>query len=143
MITLRYRQGRLAVEGGPLYLESVEPADEYPAYMYRDVVRHLEATATPYRDEALKDQAPPPLRTDLKLRDYQSEALSRWRSSGERGIVVLPTGAGKTILAVKAMEELQCSTLVVVPTVVLVDQWIEVLEDAFKMRIGALGGVHD
>jgi superfamily II DNA or RNA helicase len=143
MITLRYRQGRLMVEGGPLYLDSVKPADEYPAYMYRDVVKHLEATATPYRDEALMDQAPQPLQTSLQLRDYQSEALTRWRRSGERGIVVLPTGAGKTILAVKAMEELQCSTLVVVPTVVLVDQWREVLEDVFNQRVGALGGGHD
>jgi superfamily II DNA or RNA helicase len=143
MITLRYQRGRIAVEGGPLYLDSMEPADEYPAYMYRDVVKHLTATATPYRDEALKDQAPQPLKTSLQLRDYQTEALARWRRNGDRGIVVLPTGAGKTFLAVKAVEELQCSTLVVVPTVVLVDQWREVLEDAFKQRVGALGGGHD
>jgi superfamily II DNA or RNA helicase len=143
MITLRYRQGRLVVEGGPLHLGSMEPADEYPAHMYGSVVRHLEATATPYRDEALRDQAPPPLASSLLLRDYQSEALAGWRAGGCRGIVVLPTGAGKTILAVKAVEELGCSTLVVVPTIVLVDQWRGVLEDAFKQQVGALGGGHD
>ncbi|OGD54632.1 hypothetical protein A3K81_06845 [Candidatus Bathyarchaeota archaeon RBG_13_60_20] len=143
MITLRYRRGRLVLEGGHISMGSLEQADEYSAHMYRDVVRHLEATATPYKDEALRDEAPPPLESSLRLRDYQSEALARWRTGGGRGIVVLPTGAGKTILAIKAMEELGCSTLIVVPTIVLVDQWRGVLEDAFKQPIGALGGGHD
>ena len=60
--------------------------------------------------------------------------------AGCRGIVVLPTGAGKTIMAVKAMERLQVATLVVVPTIVLMEQWRGVLADAFGVEIGALGG---
>lgn len=143
MITLRYQRGRVKVEGGPLYLDTLEPSDEFPAYMYQEIIRHLKATGAEYKDNAFSDEAPPPLKTSLELRDYQAEAHGRWKEVGGRGIVVLPTGAGKTILAVKAMEELQCSTLVVVPTVVLVDQWRQVLEDAFKQRIGALGGGHD
>ena len=54
--------------------------------------------------------------------------------------MVLPTGAGKTVLALKAIEELGEAALVVVPTLVLVDQWRESLEEAFGVDVGVLGG---
>lgn len=59
----------------------------------------------------------------LPLRPYQEEALDAWLASGMRGVIVLPTGAGKTMLALAAIAELRCPTLVVVPTLELVDQW--------------------
>ncbi|MCW4049692.1 MAG: DEAD/DEAH box helicase [Candidatus Bathyarchaeota archaeon] len=141
MITLHYRSGRIQLEGGELMLDSLESSDEYPAYKYREIKERLEASSTDYTDKALDKLTPSKLETDIKLRDYQEQALTEW-SRYTRGIVVLPTGAGKTILAVKAMESLQASTLVVVPTIVLVDQWREVLENAFNVEVGALGGGH-
>src|SRR5262245_792115 len=34
-----------------------------------------------------------------ELRWYQRDAISAWRDSGDRGVIVLPTGAGKTLVA--------------------------------------------
>jgi len=140
MITLHYERGRVKVDGGQVYLGAVEPSDDYPAYMYSQIIRHLEASGTEFRDEAMKAPTPPPMRADIDLRDYQSEALSEWSRSGHRGIVVLPTGAGKTFIAVKAIETLQASALITVPTIVLVEQWREVLEESLGVTVGALGG---
>ena len=76
-----------------------------------------------------------------------SPALTRRRLSApgggwSQGVVVLPTGAGKTAVAVSAMERVGRSTLVVVPTLALLKQWYSVLQDAFggSVTIGLLGG---
>ena len=140
MRILRYTRGNIIVEGEPVYLDQLEPMNSFPAYMYNQIIDHLEKSGESYKDNAAQFLKPPWLETSFKLRDYQVDALRSWTSSDSRGIVVLPTGSGKTVLAVKAIEEQQCSTLVVVPTIVLVDQWREVLEQAFKIPVGALGG---
>src|SRR5262249_31880714 len=62
-------------------------------------------------------------RLDLRPRLYQVEAVNAWLGAGGRGIVVLPTGAGKTIVAYSAMARLGVRTLVVVPTIELLRQW--------------------
>ena len=49
--------------------------------------------------------------------DYQTAALKAWREANRFGTVVLPTGAGKTFVAIKAIVETAVSTLVVVPTI--------------------------
>src|SRR3712207_8696938 len=43
-------------------------------------------------------------RVALAPRPYQKEALAAWRREDLRGVVVLPTGAGKTAVAVQAIE---------------------------------------
>lgn len=143
MRVLRYARGSIIVEGDPVYLDQLEPVNSYPAHMYHKIIDHLKESGVQYRDSAARFLKPPSLETSFKLREYQTEALKSWNNADHRGIVVLPTGAGKTVLAVKAIEEQQCSTLVVVPTIVLVDQWREVLEQAFSIPIGALGGGKD
>jgi superfamily II DNA or RNA helicase len=140
MHVLRYSRGQIIVEGEPLYLEHVDPMNNFPAYMYHQIIKHLEKSGIPYQDNAAQFLNPPRIESTYQLRDYQSNALKNWSKADFRGIVVLPTGAGKTVLAVKAIEELQCSTLIVVPTLVLVDQWRQVLEQAFNITIGSLGG---
>lgn len=59
----------------------------------------------------------------LTPRPYQSEALEAWSANGGRGTVVLPTGAGKTQLALMAAARLKLRTLIVVPTIELLHQW--------------------
>jgi superfamily II DNA or RNA helicase len=73
------------------------------------------------------------------LRWYQREAMSAWRDAGDRGVVVLPTGAGKTLVALAAIAELGVSTLVLVPTRILLDQWARALEAVWRHPIGRLG----
>nr|ADJ54311.1 type III restriction enzyme, res subunit [archaeon enrichment culture clone 1(2010)] len=62
----------------------------------------------------------------LELRDYQKEAIEKWKQRGQKGILVLPTGTGKTYIALAVIkEELEQSgkIAVIVPTIVLAHQW--------------------
>ena len=62
------------------------------------------------------------------LRDYQKDAYVAWAKSNHRGIVVLPTGSGKTIIGLWGIKELKQKTLIVVPTIDLLYQWKEKIE---------------
>ena len=76
----------------------------------------------------------------LKLRPHQQRALAAWQAAGFRGVAAMPTGSGKTILAVAAIHRMQRPALVLVPTIDLLTQWTGVLEKFFRCRIGMLGG---
>jgi superfamily II DNA or RNA helicase len=73
-------------------------------------------------------------------RDYQREALAAWLSRRGRGLVVLPTGAGKTEVALMAIADRQRATLVVAPTLDLVRQWHQALSARFGVDVGVVGG---
>ena len=107
---------------------------------YSNVIRELREVGIEYRDNALRSPPTGQLASKFESRDYQSEAVESWVKAGHRGIVVLPTGAGKTVMAIKAMERLQVATLIVVPTIVLMEQWRGTLAKAFESEVGALGG---
>ena len=140
MVRLRFERGRILVEDGEVLLDGLKASNIFAAYRYREIIDHLNQRKQEFEDNALVKQRVANLNSDIKLRDYQQESIDKWRENKNRGIIVLPTGAGKTIVALKAIEELQASTLVVVPTLVLVDQWRKVLGEAYKVEIGALGG---
>ena len=119
-----------------------------PAYRYAAIRRALEVAGASVEDRVLdaSDRAaseaglPDALATDYDLREYQREALDAWRDAGDRGVLELPTGAGKTVIAIRAMVELGVPTLVVVPTVDLLDQWQRELAREFDVPIGRFGG---
>lgn len=71
---------------------------------------------------------------------HQAEALRAWMAAQGRGVVVLPTGAGKTFVAALAIAARRRSTLIVVPTLDLLGQWHDVLAAAFDTPIGLVGG---
>jgi superfamily II DNA or RNA helicase len=59
-----------------------------------------------------------------ELRKWQSEALALWSENRQQGIVEAVTGGGKTVLALAAVAKASAdTTLIVVPTVALLDQW--------------------
>jgi len=79
----------------------------------------------------------------LVPRSYQKDALTAWGKAHGRGVVVLPTGAGKTVVALMIMEAMQVTTLVVVPTIDLMHQWHDGIKDKFGLdaeQVGMVGG---
>ncbi len=65
------------------------------------------------------------------LRSYQQEAIEAWNKNQHRGIVIFPTGAGKTHVGLEAIYVMRVKSLIVVPTIDLMNQWIT--------RLGELG----
>jgi superfamily II DNA or RNA helicase len=77
----------------------------------------------------------------IALRDYQQEAVKSWIRAGQRGCIVMPTGSGKSMVAIEAIATVNASSLVVVPTLDLMDQWTSLLSKHFQStEIGNLGG---
>ncbi len=72
-----------------------------PAFRYRDLREQAAAIGVEdrVRPRVLR---PGPWQT-VNLRPYQDAALAAWQLNGRRGVVVLPTGAGKTHVALAAM----------------------------------------
>jgi DNA excision repair protein ERCC-3 len=57
-----------------------------------------------------------------ELRDYQQQAADSFRHGGS-GVVVLPCGAGKTIVGAAAMAQAKATTLILVTNTVSARQW--------------------
>lgn len=80
----------------------------------------------------------------LELRKYQKNAIAAWVKNNNRGIFQMATGTGKTktslaavtkILDVYYSNQVKCGLVVVVPYVVLLEQW---LEDLKEFQISAI-----
>jgi superfamily II DNA or RNA helicase len=113
-----------------------------PAWHYSDLLRRCHASGTEITDQAktFRDIELVP-RVEMEPYAHQREALEAWQHSQRRGVVVLPTAAGKTYLAQLAMQATQCRTLILVPTLDLMHQWYAHLTAAFPdAEIGLLGG---
>ncbi|MBE6384834.1 MAG: DEAD/DEAH box helicase [Lentisphaerae bacterium] len=80
------------------------------------------------------------LKEKITPRPHQKDALELWKQAGSKGIAALPTGSGKTILAVLAIAEVKRPTIVLVPTIDLLTQWAGVLEKFLSVPVGMLGG---
>ncbi len=80
------------------------------------------------------------LQETLIPRPHQQTAFDAWRQSSYRAVAALPTGSGKTILAVMAIARLKRPTLILVPTIDLMVQWANVLKRFFNVPIGMWGG---
>ena len=93
------------------------------ALHYPEILEYLDRSSLPYVDEAADPIPVPTLKSGVELRPYQRKALEAWLDAGRRGVIELPTGSGKTYIALKAMERLNAPTLIVVPTLDLMDQW--------------------
>jgi superfamily II DNA or RNA helicase len=85
----------------------------------------------------------------VQLWEWQQQCRDAWFANGRKGTVKVVTGAGKTILAlaiVEALQNQQCRELrvaVVVPTIVLMNQWYDQVAEKSNLpatAIGRLGG---
>ena len=74
--------------------------------------------------------------TGISLRAWQREALTRWEAAGRRGIVSVVTGGGKTVFALACIAKIEPDTsLVIVPTLALLDQWWEETANFFSLKL--------
>lgn len=112
-----------------------------PARAYRSIVLALRDQNIPHEDQARAFKRRPfALRESIEPRPYQIAALQAWMEASQAGVVVLPTGAGKTILAMMVIERTERPALIHVPTIDLMHQWLEVLRRYFDIPVGLLGG---
>jgi DNA excision repair protein ERCC-3 len=95
-------------------------------YPVEDLVPMREGDPLPIR---MKERMPDG--KDLVLRSYQKDSLEALLGGGQPGTgygtVVLPCGAGKTVVGIGAMSRLKTKTLILTPNVSAVHQWIEEL----------------
>jgi superfamily II DNA or RNA helicase len=149
MFTLKFDSGTLILEGASEN-DSVPNAFVWdnrtrqfraPAYLYRHIIKEFIVAKTSYTDEA-KEYAVFDFKQKYHLepRPYQTESIENWRKYERCGVIVLPTGAGKTHVATMAIEMCGRQTLVVVPTLDLMNQWYDLLISTFNAEIGLIGG---
>lgn len=71
----------------------------------------------------------------FEIREYQIEAIKRWKNNGYRGIYDMATGTGKTLTALSSICELYNSydnsfvVIILCPLQHLVEQWVEDIVD--------------
>ncbi|SNZ12830.1 DNA repair helicase RAD25 [Natronoarchaeum philippinense] len=148
MLSLSFEDGTLRIDGADA--EGIEDAEfdprsetyRAPAHRYGAIRERLDTRDIEYEDRALDLDAVPELASSYQLREYQTAALDAWRedatasdgdaaSAPRRGVLELPTGSGKTVIGLAAIADLSTPTLVVVPTIDLLEQWREELETEF------------
>jgi len=107
---------------------------------YKDALEYFKESGIRYDDDVPN---PPPieqLKSNVKLRTYQNKALDNWCHAGNRGVLILPTAAGKTFIALKAIDLLRTQTLIIVPTLDLIDQWRKRVRECLGVEAGVVGG---
>ena len=75
---------------------------------------------------------------DWQLRDYQRQAVSSFWAGGS-GVVVLPCGAGKTLVGAGAMAEAKATTLILVTNTVAARQWKRELVERTSLTEDEIG----
>jgi len=113
-----------------------------PAYFYAPAVLALRAAGIKFSDEARDYELLNDLQMCRTITPYchQQTALDAWCAASCRGVVSLPTGSGKTILAVMAIAKIRRPAIILVPTIDLLTQWAATLEKFFSVPVGMLGG---
>ena len=145
-VRLSFDRGTLRVDGAVDSIpELVRPDDRTgfhraPAHHYAAVIDacrrrglHVDDAVEPAMRTIRASSAPPP------LRPYQEQALAAFQTFGRRGVIALPTGSGKTRVACGAIAQAGESTLVLVPTRTLLEQWSAVLSAHFGEPVGIVG----
>ncbi len=150
LIRLTFEGGTVVASDAPAELLAALPGVQpdprtggyrAPGIHYRAIVEHLLRHKLPYKDDARAYQ-----QTPWRIKDprepfaHQSEAVETWWRSRGRGVVVLPTGTGKTYVALLAIEKAARPTMVIVPTIDLMNQWYDNLLASFGEPVGQIGG---
>jgi len=93
-----------------------------------------------FQDTVMKPEAVSWPRVTLpKLRAYQTEAAAAWEQAGGRGQIIMPTGTGKTEVALAIMARTRIATLIVAPVRDLMYQWHRRILSALGYDAGIVG----
>lgn len=114
-------------------------AHRAPARLAYPLMAELGRRGVPIEAAPCPRLAPPTGFRAVSLRPYQESALAAWRRAGRRGIVVLPTGAGKTRVALAAIAATRTPALCLVPTRALLAQWVTAIGAFHDGPIGRFG----
>jgi superfamily II DNA or RNA helicase len=146
---LRFDSGTLVLDGAdrlskvPVHFKWDERVLRWraPAWAYRHIIKDFIRTKTPYEDHARSyDKFDFSIKPQIEPRPYQQKAIDEWKRYERCGVVILPTGAGKSLVAQMAIERTGRSTLIVVPTIDLMNQWYDLLLSSFQAEVGLIGG---
>jgi superfamily II DNA or RNA helicase len=137
-------------QNGPQEIEIAYWAAFRANYFWRIVKETLDQSkGYPIFDLQYQKFEPPSKKYDYsieptyKLRTYQQIAIDKWRKNDFFGTIELPTGSGKTIIGIDAIREVYERTLILVPTIALIDQWLNQISTFLsipKERIGIFYG---
>jgi len=151
---ITFYEGMLRLQGDPpqelarTYFRQLQNATIAiaPGYRYRDVVEYCHENSIPVEDKAARFFSFPEFTYQEQFDpfDFQKEAVEAWEKANRRGLIVLPTGAGKSLttrllIASLAASDSRSSVLIVVPTRSLMYQWYSQLKQAFGLSIGLIG----
>ena len=110
-----------------------------PARFHRRLLTELGQRGVRFEDEVAGPADDLPALRPSDLRPYQEAALTAWALADRRGVTVLPTGSGKTRLAIAAITRVRVPSLCLVPTRVLLDQWARAIHECTGFAPGRLG----
>jgi len=110
------------------------------ASYYKDALEYFKESKIHYEDNVPNLPPLEQIKSNVELRSYQNKALDNWQRAGHRGVLVLPTAAGKTFIALKAIDLLRTQTLIIVPTLDLIDQWRKRVRECLGVEAGVVGG---
>ena len=78
------------------------------------------------------------LNDKIKPRPFQHTALQKWHAANNKGVCELPTGSGKSILGCMVICSMGVSSLIIVPTIDLVQQWFNVITNSINLKTHSL-----
>ncbi len=98
-----------------------------PMYLFQVIDSLRKRGIEVVNNTGIEKAMPLPFKPTFKgtLREYQVEALEAWKKNNYKGIIALPTGTGKTIIAIAAIAELGVRTLIVTYTKEQMIQWAD------------------
>jgi len=151
MITLGFQRGTLVLEGmprervgkvfrgGPFVWDARAGVWRADAIHYREVAAELEAVRALWEDKVRRWSVVRWPACNLpELRPEQEEAVKSW-CEDRRGCIVMPTGTGKTEVALSAIAEVSVPTLVVAPVRDLMYQWHRRILERLGYDAGVIG----
>jgi len=116
------RQGKDSFLVEPAFRGVLKQALIAVGYPAEDLAGYTEGAALPTQLRSVARSGLP-----FQVRDYQRDAADVFYAGGDvrggSGVIVLPCGAGKTIVGIAAMAAMQRSTLVLTTSITAVKQW--------------------